>query len=444
MNTPTASTANRMTMFKEFFRSESSGAIVLLLSTLVALFWANSPWSGSYFDLVNTCIGVSWGSLTFKMSLGHWVADGLMVIFFFVVGLEIKRELVVGQLSSVKQAVLPVSAALGGMVAPALVYVFFNFRGGEINGWGVPMATDIAFALGILSLFGKRVPIGLKVFLAALAIADDLGAIMVIAIFYTENISGGALVFAGIFLALLAVANRLGIRQTWVYILLAIGAWAGVLASGIHATVAGVLVAMLVPVRATISPNEFLKRTRKRLAELESADLSRDSMVVDKAQMDALDDMYLAVEDMRPAGISLEHQLHPVQAFLILPLFALFKAGVPLGGDSLGALFSPVGLGVISGLFIGKQIGVTLFSFLAVRIGGGALPSGVSWKQIWGASCLAGVGFTMSIFIGELAFKNPNTLEDAKIAILVASLIAGVAGYIVLGRVLPRVAPADS
>jgi NhaA family Na+:H+ antiporter len=425
-------------MFQRFFHSEVSGSIVLLASTIVALVWANSPWSDVYFQIAHTKIGISWGDIQFSMSLEHWIADGLMVIFFFVVGLEIKREIVVGQLSSVKRAILPVAAALGGMIFPALIYSLFNISGESSTGWGIPMATDIAFALGILAMFGSRAPIELKVFLTALAIADDLGAVLVIAVFYTEQIVIGGLVTMAVFMILILAANRIGIRQMWVYLLLAVGAWAGVLASGVHATVAGVLVAMLVPVKAKIEAKDFLSTTKKRLDQLERSNLTKESMVKDKNQMEALDDIYLVTEDIRPAGLSLEHQLHPVQSFLLLPLFALFKAGVSLDADSMTQIGGTLGLGIIFGLFFGKQLGILLCSWLAVRSGKTSLPQGISWSQIWGVSILAGVGFTMSIFISDLAFKSAELISQAKIAIIVASLLSGIFGFVVLRRVLNR------
>ncbi|MGD8818300.1 MAG: Na+/H+ antiporter NhaA [Acidobacteriota bacterium] len=430
--------SSRQGMFERFVHSEVSGSMVLLACTIAALAWANSPWAESYFDLVNTYIGVSWGDATFKMSLGHWIADGLMAIFFFVVGLEIKRELVIGQLSSFRQAVLPVGAAVGGALVPAALYALFNGAGAGASGWGVPMATDIAFALGILSLFGKRAPIGLKVFLTALAIADDLLAVLVIAFFYSANISFFALAAAGFFMLLIVAAGRLGFRQTWVYLLLAVAAWAAVFASGVHATVAGVLIAMLVPVRANIEPKDFLARSRRRLEELEKSELTRESPVQRKEQMKALDDMYLAIEDMRPAGIALEHDLHPIQSFLILPLFALFKAGVPLDADAAGMLTGSVSIGIILGLFIGKQIGITAAAWAAIQGGWADMPEGVTWPQLWGAACLGGVGFTMAIFIGELAFTSETLIAEAKLAILVASLASGIFGFLVLQRVLPK------
>jgi NhaA family Na+:H+ antiporter len=423
-------------MFQRFFSSEVSGSIILLTSTIIALIWANSPWADTYFQIAHTKIGVGWGDLRFSMSLEHWIADGLMVIFFFVVGLEIKREMVIGQLSNIQKAILPVAAALGGMIFPALIYAIINLNGPAINGWGIPMATDIAFALGILAMFGTRAPIELKVFLTALAIADDLGAVLVIAVFYTEQIVISGLLMMALFMILIFIANRIGIRQMWIYIFLAIGAWAGVLASGVHATVAGVLVAMLVPVKASIDPKIFLSTTKKRLAQLEKSSFTKESMVKDKKQMDALDDIYLVTEDIRPAGLSLEHQLHPVQSFLILPLFALFKAGVYLDADSAMQLGGTISLGIIFGLFFGKQLGIIFCSWLAVRSGKTSLPDGISWSQIWGVSILAGVGFTMSIFITDLAFKSADYISQAKLAIIVASLLSGILGFVILRKTL--------
>ena len=425
-------------MFNRFFKSEVSGSIVLMACTIVALAWANSPWSQTYVDLAHTKVGFSWGDTSLYLSLQHWINDALMAIFFFVVGLEVKREIAIGELSTLRKAALPVSAAVGGMLIPAGFYVAVNVGGQALHGWGIPMATDIAFALGILALFGSRAPIGLKVFLTALAIADDIGAVLVIAIFYTASLKLGALAVAAIFMLLIAGARAVGIRRSGIYLILAIGVWLSVLTSGIHATVAGILIAMLVPIRAKIEPEEFMKRARNRLAELESTNLTHDSMVDDKAQLHALDDIHQTTGDMIPPGIALEHRLHPVQSFLILPLFALFNAGVVLGGDSLGQTTDPVALGIVLGLVLGKQIGVVGFSWISIKSGWADLPDGVSWPHIWGASCLAGVGFTMSLFITELAFDNPSYIGKAKLGILVASLIAGILGYWILRRSLPE------
>jgi len=431
-------------MFNRFFRSEVSGSIVLMACTIVALAWANSPWSQNYTDFTHIEVGFSWGGTSLNLSLQHWINDALMAIFFFVIGLEVKREILIGELSTLRKAVLPVSAAVGGMLIPAGFYVAVNAGGQAVHGWGIPMATDIAFALGLLALFGSRAPIGLKVFLTALAIADDIGAVLVIAFFYTANLKLGALAIAAIFMLLIASARAIGIRRKGVYIILAIGVWLSVLTSGIHATVAGILVAMLVPIRAKIEPEKFMERARERLAELESTNLTHDSMVDDKAQLYALDDIHRVTGDMIPPGIALEHHLHPLQSFFILPLFALFNAGVVLGGGSLGQTTDPVGLGIVLGLVLGKQIGVVGFSWISIKGGWADLPDGVRWPHIWGVSCLAGIGFTMSLFITELAFDDPSHIGKAKLGILVASLIAGILGYWILRRSLPEAAQSRS
>ncbi len=432
-------------MFQRFFRSEASGAIVLVFATILALVWANSPWSASYFDLQHTYIGVSWGDATFQLSLQHWINDGLMVLFFFVVGLEIKRELLVGHISSVRLATVPVVAAVGGMLVPAALFLAFNAGTEAARGWGVPMATDIAFALGILALLGSRVPTSLKVFLTAVAIADDIGAVLVIAIFYTADVNIVALGVAVALLLLLVAANRAHLRAPLVYVLLGLGVWVGVFASGVHATVAGILVAFAVPIRARIEPAEFFERMRRAgrdLEEVKEGEVSRVSMILEPAQMEWLDDLQHTIGDMIPSGIALEHALHRIVSFLILPLFALFNAGVALNPEKLGLLGDPVTLGVILGLVLGKQIGVTLFTWLAVKSGRGSRPAGVTWPMIYGVSCLAGVGFTMSLFISELAF-NATLVDEAKIGILAGSLIAGLWGYLVLRRAIAKL-PTDA
>jgi NhaA family Na+:H+ antiporter len=424
--------------FQKFFHSEVSGSLILLACTIIALVWANSPWSESYFDLLHTDIGFSWGDAEFHLSLHHWINDGLMVLFFFVVGLEIKREILVGHLSSFKKALLPVSAAVGGMIVPAVLYAVFNAGGSGASGWGVPMATDIAFALGILALFGKRVPLPMKVFLTALAIADDMGAVLVIALFYTETIRWGALAVAAVLLLVLFLLFQARFRRLGVFISLILGVWLAVFASGIHATVAGILVAMVVPIRTRIEPKKFFEIAERNLKKLWHSGMTADSMLVDRSQLDAIIEVDEASKDLRPIGISLEYYLHPGQAFIVLPLFALFNAGVPLGEGFFETLMNPISLGIVAGLFLGKQIGVTLFSWLPIRLGYADLPEGVTWTQIYGVACLAGVGFTMSLFIGELAFSEAILIEEAKIGILTGSLLSAVWGYLVLWRSLPR------
>jgi len=424
--------------FEWFVHSEVSGSILLLACTVAALVWANSHWAPIYDQLLHTKIGLSWGDAAFKLSLHHWINDGLMVVFFFVVGLEIKRELVVGQLSTFDKAVLPVAAALGGMVVPAALYIMLNFGGEGAPGWGVPMATDIAFALGVLAIFGKRVPIGLKVFLTALAIADDLGAVAVIAIFYTEKIHLGALIVAGIFLLVLFLAVQAQFKRTGILWMLIIGVWVAVFASGVHATVAGILVAMVVPVRPRMGLGQFVTTTKEQVARIAGMEFTDHSIVEDRDQLNAVEYVHTMAAETLPSGLILERYLHPVQVWLILPLFALANAGVHFDSRIVDTITNPISFGIILGLVVGKPLGITLFSWLAIRFGRGGLPEGVSWGQIVGAGCVAGIGFTMSLFITELAFRDPLLVSESKVGILAASLAAGIIGFIVLSRSLPK------
>jgi NhaA family Na+:H+ antiporter len=424
--------------FEWFVHSEVTGSILLLACTVTALIIANSPWAGAYDDLLHTYIGVGWGENVFKLSLHHWINDGLMVLFFFVVGLEVKRELVVGELSSFDKATLPVAAALGGMVVPALLFAFLNHGGDGARGWGIPMATDIAFALGVLAIFGKRVPIGLKVFLTALAIADDLGAVVVIALFYTEQINVVALAVAAVFLVILHPVVRLRVKRRGIVLILMVVVWLAVFASGVHATIAGILLAMVIPVRPMKSPRQFVSDAEAVLEKLKERQESESCIVTDREQLHALEFVHTGSGDALPAGLMLEHDLHPVQVWLILPLFALANAGVALGADVVGVLTSPLPLGIILGLVVGKPLGIFLLSWLTVRSGKGALPAGVNWLQVAGAGCLAGIGFTMSLFISDLAFDNQQLITAAKIGILAASLTSGILGFAILSRALPK------
>jgi len=425
-------------LFERFLHSQSSSSIVLILATLTAVAWANSPWADLYVKLSHLDIGTYFNGRQYHLSLDHWVKDGLMTLFFFVVGLEIKREILIGELSSLKKAMLPITAALGGAVIPALIYFFFNSDGPAANGWGVPMATDIAFALGLLALFGKRVPIGLKVFLTALAIVDDLMAVLVIALFYTDQINIPALISAVLLLTLLALLIRNQIRRPICTFLLSFAVWICIFLSGIHATIAGVLLAMVIPVKATIEPKQFFNILKRHKSWLRESKITRQSMVSNKQQLRAIGQIYLAAEQMIPAGIRLEEHLHPIQAFLVLPLFALFAAGVTVNADTLATFPDSISLGILAGLIIGKQVGIFGFSSLAVKSGWTALPAGVSWGQLWGVSLLGGIGFTMSIFIGELAFTESNMIANAKIAIFIASILAGIFGYLALHNTLPK------
>jgi len=419
--------------------------VALLAATVVAMAWANSPAASSYDALLHLRLGFTLGPTAFSLDLHHWVNDGLMAVFFFVVGLEIKREVVLGRLSTRKTATLPVVAALGGMVAPALLYAAFNGRGEGGHGWGIPVATDIAFALGVLALLGSRVPLALKVFLTALAIADDLGAVTIISVFYTEGVRLPALAgAAGLLLLLWLVGRQVRIRSVGPYAILVVAVWGAVLVSGVHATVAGILIAMLVPVRSRIDPETFLSGAGEALQALQSGPLSRESLVHDSARLEQLERLHEAAQRFRPPAVAIERALHPFSTWVVLPTFALFNAGVRLEGVGVAeALRHPVALGTVVGLFVGKQVGITAASWLVVRLGLATLPEGVTLRHVYGASVLAGIGFTMSIFVASLAFADPALVASAKLGILLGSLLAGIAGYALLRLILPRAAPGE-
>ncbi len=431
-------------LFDEFAHSEATGSVLLLIATVIALVWANSLNARAYFELLNAQIGIAVGEARLTLSLHQVINDGFMALFFLVVGLEIKRELLVGELSSPSKAILPVAAAFGGMIFPAAIYLLFNAGTPAEHGWGIPMATDIAFALGALALLGSRVPLGLKVFLTALAIADDLGAVMVIAFFYTTDLDVLPLVIAAILLALILLAGRLRIQRLEIYVLLGLGVWIAVLLSGVHATVAGILLALTIPVRTRRDPNELIRIGRAKMDELERQELAKDSMLHDRAQMETINDLHDATAALRPIGLTVEDYMHPLLVWLVLPLFALFNAGVRFDAHFPDAFTQPVTLGIILGLVVGKQIGVTLLTWLAVRSGRAALPTGVDWKQIYGVSWLCGMGFTMSLFVTELAFEQEMLINSAKMGILFASLIAGVVGYALLFLWLPKTLGSES
>jgi NhaA family Na+:H+ antiporter len=420
--------------FAQFAHTASSGGIVLLVCTVIALVWANSPWHASYHHLWETEIALGVGGAAFRMSLHHLINDGLMAVFFFLVGLEIKREMLIGELASLQKAALPAAAALGGMVVPAALYALLNVGGPGSPGWGIPMATDIAFALGVLALLGNRVPAGLKVFLAALAIVDDIGAVLVIAFFYTGGVQWTALMAAGALLLLAIGANAAGVRRPWAYSLIGVALWAAVLASGVHATIAGVLLAMAIPSRTRINEDEFLHRAQQSVRSFEEGCGPGTTVLTNQKQQEALLTLETLCEQAQAPLQAAERKLHGIVAFGIMPLFALANAGVNLTGIDIGAaLTDRVTLGIILGLVLGKPIGITLFSWLAVRLGFGELPGGVNWRLIHGAAWLGGIGFTMSIFVAGLAFPGaPTLLTDAKLGILTASLIAGTCGWLLI------------
>jgi NhaA family Na+:H+ antiporter len=425
--------------FAQFAHTASSGGIVLLACTVIALVWANSPWAASYHHLWETEIVVSAGPVAIRSTLHHLINDGLMVVFFFLVGLEIKREALIGELASVRRAALPAAAALGGMVVPAAIYAVLNARGAGAAGWGIPMATDIAFALGVLALLGNRVPAGLKVFLAALAIVDDIGAVLVIAIFYTDTVDWGALSAAGVLLLLAVAANAAGVRRPWAYLLIGVALWGAVLASGVHATIAGVLLAMAIPSRTRIHEDEFLAGARQSVEEFARGCGPETTVLTNRTQQEALLTLETLCEHAQAPLQNMERKLHTIVAFGIMPLFALANAGVELtGGDYGTVLSSPVTVGILLGLVLGKPLGITLFSWAAVRVGLAALPGGVTWRLLHGVAWLGGIGFTMSLFVAGLAFANaPELLTAAKLGVLAASLVAGICGWFLLRRRKP-------
>ena len=417
--------------FQRFAHTESSGGIVLLACAAVALLWANSPWRDSYFHLWETSIGLRIGGRALELSLHHWINDGLMAVFFFVVGLEIKREMIVGELSSPRQAALPIAGALGGMIVPALTYAAFNVGGPGSAGWGIPMATDIAFALGVLALLGPRVPVVLKVFLTALAIADDIGAVLVIALFYTGELAFNWLLVGGGILAALIALNVLGVRRPGGYLVLGLLLWLAFLESGVHATVAGVVLAMTIPSRTRLHEEEFLQVARGAISEFEAACQPGETVLSNRAQQEAIEALEHVSEGVQSPLFTMERKLHGAVAFFIMPLFALANAGVSLGG-LLASISLPVTSGIVLGLVLGKPIGITVFSWAAVRLGLATLPAQASWRALHGVSWLGGIGFTMSLFIAGLAFTDATLLDSAKVGILGASLVAGVIGWLML------------
>ena len=380
---------------QEFIRLETSGGIILMIAAVLAMIIANSPLATAYDAILGTYIKVGIGSFEIAKPAILWINDGLMAIFFFLVGLEIKREVLAGELSSFDKAILPIMAAIGGMAVPGLIYAIINWGTPEnLNGWAIPTATDIAFALGILALIGSRAPVALKIFLLAIAIIDDLGAIVIIAVFYTSQLSINALTISILGFAVAIVLNRMGIQRTAPYLLVGIVMWVFVLKSGVHATLAGVLIALTIPLK---SKNE------------------------DEALL-----------------YKMEHGLHPWVAFLILPIFAFANAGVNFTGIGIDDLLQPLTLGIAVGLFLGKQIGVFLATWIGVKSGIARLPENVTWRHVYGVACLTGVGFTMSLFIGSLAFGDADEMNAVRLGVVLGSVLSGLFGYVLLKSAAPK------
>ncbi len=450
--------------FERFLRIESSGGILLLIAAVIAFVWANLPHGAVvYHHFWHVPITVDIGGVALSMTLAHWINDSLMGIFFFVVGLEIKREMLVGELSSPRQAALPIAAALGGMVVPALIYTIFNGRGAGSEGWGIPMATDIAFAVGIMAVLGRRAPLSLKIFITALAIVDDLGAVLVIALFYTGQINLTALFIAAFLLLVMFALNRLGVRHAGVYLVVGIGLWLALYYSGLHATLAGVLAALAIPAKRHIDSPQFVSHGRYYLDQFESAGSEGEHRIIPNPdQQNALHGLEASVEAAESPMAKLEHILHPWARYAVMPVFALANAGVTLLPSAEAALnaathaaqeagtavasgagiiahmtlaqmfVQPVSIGVLLGLFLGKPIGIFLSSWIAIKTGIGIKPRGVGWGALLGAGSLAGIGFTMSLFIADLGLPDGPLLTEAKVGFLAASIASGIVGSILL------------
>ncbi len=418
---------------QQFISQNKSGGIVLGISVLLAMFLANSFWSEEYFHFLENKIGFQFNDKSFlKFSLHHWINDGLMAIFFFVIGLELKREIVAGELSNPRNALLPIGAAIGGMLFPALIYFALNPSGEASSGWGIPMATDIAFALGVLHLLGKRIPLSLKVFLTALAIVDDLGAVLVIAFFYTSEISIQSLLIGLGFVLVMFIGNKLGIRNILFYAILGIvGVWIAFLLSGVHATIASVLAAFAIPANVGIKENIYIQHIKYSIEKFMRMQ-PNDKITLTDEQIHQLEEIKYDTNCAIPPLQRLEHAMHPFVTFVVLPIFALANAGVSVNVDIEQLFSTNVALGVALGLLVGKLVGIVGATLLLVKLKVAPFPEGMNIKNLFGVAMLASIGFTMSLFITSLAFTDVTHITQAKIGIFVASIIGGVLGYFIL------------
>ncbi len=413
---------------EQFAGLSASSGLLMLIGALVALVWANSPWREAYTALWDTQLAITVGGHALGLSLHEWVNDGLIVIFFFVVGLEIKRELTVGHLTERRQAALPIAAALGGMLCPALIYLLFNAGTPDSSAWGVPIATDTAFALGLLAMLGRIVPLSLRIFVAAAAIADDVGAILVIAVFYTDDLALISLALAGVLFGVALMLNWMRVYRPLPYAVTGLALWVAVLYSGLHPTLAGVLLAFSIPTRSSPNTYTLLGQTQAIFHSLEAPAIGERSESRYQSAVRALETM---VERMLSPSQRLERDLQLWSAYLVLPLFALANAGIALSADALDIL-QPVSLGIIAGLALGKPLGITLGAWLAVRAGIAAKPDDFFWRQVAGAGFLCGIGFTMSFFIADVAFAGSELLPLAKFSVMLASVISGSVGWMLL------------
>lgn len=429
---------NLSSPFSRFADQEAASGLLLIVCSVVALIWANSAIGHTYESLWHTHLSLGFGDFLIDKPLHIWINDGLMALFFFYVGLEIKQEIKVGELSDLQNAALPFFAAFGGMVVPAALFLLINRGAPGAQGWGVPMATDIAFSLGILMLLGKRVPNNMKVFLTAFAIVDDIGAVLVIAFFYTEQIAWSMLLLAFILLGVLLIIKQLHVRSATVYLLFGVVIWYFFLKSGVHPTVAGILVAFLIPSNNRIRMREFVAETRSSINEFLDAKANATRQFLAKRQLQAITEIEDYVDKVQPPLQRLEHSLHPYVAFAIMPIFALANAGVVFD-SSEGPLMNTVTWSIFFGLVLGKVIGIVLFSWIGVQLKMASLPEGTKWIHLVGLGFLGGIGFTMALFIANLAYvKAPELLTSAKIGILAGSAIAGISGYLILYYTLPK------
>ena len=414
------------TPLKHCLHIEAAGGIVLLAATIVALFFGNSPWAAAYQHFWHTPIGFSVGAWRMEHSLAHWINDGLMVLFFFLVGLEVKYELILGELRDTRQAILPIMAALGGMLVPAGVFLAIQHEGAAARGWGIPMATDIAFVVGCMAVLGKRMPHGLRVMLLTLAIADDIGAILVIAIGYSTGVDMTALAWAGGGLLAIAAIARLGVRAFLPYIILGVAVWYAFLVSGVHATLAGVLLGLMTPARHYVGPELFREFLDSSTTLITAEDTPAQRKLLEQANLLR----QAARETVSPLAY-LQTLLHPWVTFVVLPIFALANAGVAIDVEQL---FSPLALAVMFGLLLGKPVGVFLFSWASIRLGIAPLPVRTTWPMLFGGACLAGIGFTMALFIATLAMTDAAMLDQAKLGVLSGSVLSAMLGMGILWR----------
>ena len=418
---------------ERFIKDESFSGVLLFIATLAAVIIANSALSDMYFELWHMALGVTLGSHSISMDLTHWINDGLMALFFLMVGLEIKRELLIGELSSVNKAAFPIVAAIGGMVIPALVYIAFNSS--DPKGFGIPMATDIAFALGILMLFGKKVNPALKLFLVALAVVDDLGAVIVVATVYTSEIHAEYFLHAGLVYALIWILNLKKVTMLMPYLLLGIALWIFIHSIGVHATIAGVLLAFAIPISSKVDEKEFLESTSESVQEFAN---NIDTIpILNHHQIDALEDIAYNYDKVQNPLVKLEHQLHGLSAFFIMPLFAFANAGVILDFSAVSQNMMIV-VGVVLGLLVGKPIGIVGFTYLAQKLNIIKKPDDLGWDEVIAVGFLGGIGFTMSIFITQLAFLDQSMIDAVKLGIFFASFIAGIIGVILILKAYAR------